>query len=278
MLIQTPDAYLTYPWHERRWRARVRDDFYDRFLPWIGEGVHHRAEPILDMEGRSIGAELLVASTSLNTSVLLQDLMDRWATFNLFAVGIMRAFDILDKWVSCFVSVNAYLSDIGHPDFRYFFTKLRYCYTQKQRSMITVELLEYPYGNINGKFIDNVAWLRAMWYRVKIDDLDVLGIDKMGVSKNIAEAVDYDGVKLDHTTTRLILNGSLSAQCMEWIRVQLRRMLPPYGSLTAEWVHSQSEIAYLGKMVWVTEFQIAPKKFRDPDRARRSHRKTTIIE
>jgi hypothetical protein len=74
----------------------------------------------------------------------------------------MKAFEATKDGIAGYRSVNAYVADITHPDFRYLITKLMPFYSRKQRSRIVIELVEQPHGEIDGKFISNVAWLREM--------------------------------------------------------------------------------------------------------------------
>lgn len=252
------------PGYDRRGPNRILKDLFVRYKTNAWEGLAHRTETVIDSKGNQIWAELLIMHKSLSVDTVLGWMIEKGTTFNLFALGVMRAFDATKRWWLWYRSVNAYVADIIDPDFRYLIAKLVTFYTKQERSNVVIELLEYEHGNLNGEFIKNVKWLRELWFQVKIDDCDILWIDKNGVSMKILEAVwsEYDGLKIDHRTSNEITQWGLSIAFKNRLWERVKSLLSGKQSITAEWIQSSTDIWELWRTLWVTKFQLAPAQYR----------------
>ncbi len=250
--------------HERRWSKRILDALYAKYREWVWEDTGHRREKILNVSWYEIGSELLMTHKSIRVDLLLQSMINKWITFDLFALWIMKAFEATKDGIAGYRSVNAYVADITHPDFRYLITKLMPFYSIKQRSRIVIELVEQPHGEIDGKFISNVAWLREMWFKINIDDCDILWIDKNGISIELVKAVGplCHGIKLDHKTSQEIARWQLSAKLKSQLGYKLRSLLENNATNTAEWIRSSEDVTELRRVLWIMSFQLAPVQYR----------------
>jgi hypothetical protein len=252
------------PGPDRRGPNRILKDLFVRYKTNVWEGLAHRTESVIDSQGNEIWAELLITHKSLSVDTVLGWMIEKGTTFNLFALGIMRAFAAAKRWWVWYKSVNAYVADITHPDFRFLITKLMPFYTKKEQSDVVIELLEYRHGNLNGEYINNIKWLRKMWFRIKIDDCDILWIDKNGVSMEIFEAVgsECEWIKIDHRTSNEITEWGLSIAFKNRLWKRVKSLLSGKQSITAEWIRSSTDIWELWRTLWVTKFQLAPEQYR----------------
>lgn len=62
-------------------------------------------------------------------------------------------------------------------------------FKKKYRHQITIEVVETPYGDIDGKFMDNIIWLRHHGFGIAIDDYDLFGDEHNNVSEDILRAI-----------------------------------------------------------------------------------------
>ena len=223
----------------------------DRAL-WIWAGFHYRDEEAVDMFHRRTGCEILAVDTSLSVETLLNYIKKHNKTLQLFRRGLLEVFTRISGWEKWDLSVNAYIGDVGNDVFIDVMEEVMTRFKRKDRTAIVIEIVETPYGSIDGRFIDNIIWLRKQWFRIAVDDFDLFGDEHDNVSVEILEAVwQYcSKIKLDWRVTKKLIE-------QKFVRRQLLDLRSNHlgKKIVAEWIRTRADV--LALIGIVDSFQIS---------------------
>lgn len=205
-------------------------------------GLHYHNERVVDPFHIKIGAELLVRDTNTTLVELLWHIQKNNKTLQLAQRGLYEAFSRLNAREPWFFSINAYIGDIWNVAFREIIEWVMKRFKKKYRHQIIIEVVETPYGDINGKFIDNIIWLRHYGFGIAIDDYDLFDDEHNNVSEDILRTIGEHctKIKLDWRTTKKLLK-------QRTIRRQLLNLRSAYpkSKIVAEWIRNRAELLTL---------------------------------
>ena len=208
------------------------------WFPWL----HYHNERVVSPFHIPIGAELLVRDTRSTIVELLYHIKKNNKTLQLFQRGLYEAFSRLNTGEHWFFSVNAYIGDIWNVAFREAIEWVMTRFKKKYRHQITIEVVETPYGDIDGKFMDNIIWLRHHGFGIAIDDYDLFGDEHNNVSEDILRAIwkHCTKIKLDWRITKKLMK-------QKTIRRQLLNLRSAYPNLkiVAEWIRRRADLVRL---------------------------------
>ena len=214
-------------------------------------GIGYREENSVDVHEKRQGGEVLLMPEWGNTAEVLDDIKSSGKSIDLFYRWLLEVFTRIIKWETGNISLNAFVADIGHKEFRYIVESTMLKFKTSDRKRIVIEIGEIGFGDINKGFIKNIIWLKDQGFHIALDDYDLLKIQwKSDISRKLLSAIwQYcEKIKLDHKTTAKILkNPSLQ-------RFIVKHCMAYNHSVTAEWIHLRGDIAKLGATV--KEFQI----------------------
>lgn len=218
---------------------------------WIWAWFHYREEGTVDVFHRDTGCELLAIDTAFTVEGLLSHIKQHWKTLQLFQRWLLEAFSRISEWEKGDISVNAYIGDIGNEAFCAAIEEIMLRFKAKDRLYIVIEIIETPYGDINGRFIDNVIWLRDQWFRLAIDDYDLFAEEDDNVSEEVLKTVwQYCAkIKLDWRVTRKLIEQSLAQRQL----LDLRSAYPDK-IIVAEWIHTRADMHALTGIVDIFQF------------------------
>lgn len=219
--------------------------------PWL----YYRRESSVDSLRRQLWHEILVVSNMLSVDMILKNAREENKTLQLFQRWFLEAFNRIFQWEKGIESINAYVNDIWNVTFREASEEVMRNFKIQDRLKIVVEILEVPYGDINGKFIDNVKWLREQWFQFAIDDLDLFRQEKDNISNEILKAVwqHCAKIKLDWKVTRELIKEKR----LHHYLISLRKQYP-YMTIVLEWIHSEDDIRVFGKLADVFQLSDYP--------------------
>ncbi len=224
---------------------------YSLWFPWL----HYHSDEVVNLFIKTIGAELLVRDTSSTIVELLHRIKKNNKTLQLFQRGLYEAFSRLNAGELWFFSVNAYIGDIWNVTFRETIEWVMARFKKRYRHQITIEVVETPYGDIDGKFIDNIIWLRHHGFGIAIDDYDLFGDEDNNVSEDILRAIwkHCTKIKLDWRITKTLIK-------QKTIRRQLLslRSRYPKSKIVAEWIRNRADLLTLIGVV--DQFQFTTHK------------------
>lgn len=229
-------------------------DFLEFDASWIWSGIHYHDESVVNSFNARIWAELLVRHTNSSVEELLHQLRKHKKTLQLFRWGLLEAFARITHWESWVLSVNAYIWDIWNQVFREVVYEVMSRFKKKYRHQITIEVVETPYGDINGKFIDNIIWLRNHWFGVAIDDYNLFDDEHNNVSREILKAIWIycTKIKLDWRVVKKLIK-------QKHIRRNVLDLRSSYSDvkIVAEWIRNRANM--LALIGIVDQFQISSR-------------------
>lgn len=219
---------------------------------WVWPGILYRDEMMVDVFHRRTGCEILLVDTSSTVDTLLDCIKKNWRTLQLFQRGLFEAFIRISEWEKWDIGVNAYIGDIGNKEFCEATEEIMAQFRPHDRHTIAIEIVEAPYGEIDGRFIDNAIWLREQWFWLAVDDYDLFWDEIDNVSDEILWAVwqHCTKIKLDWRVTKKLIQ-------QKFVRRQLLnlRSIHSEKKIVAEWIRTRDDILALTGIV--DNFQIS---------------------